>query len=194
MKISTKTLLTLALGAVTLLSACIPSVHPFYSSQDRLFDKRLLGEWEKKDAGGDLETWLFERGSDQACKLTVTDKDGKTGVFTAQLFKINESLFLDIIPEEVKLNSGQAELVGMALIPGHLLIHVSQLGPELKLAFFDFDWLSKHLEANPAALLHHREDKRMVLTASTDDLRRFVVRHLESGLFGDVSVFAKLAN
>jgi hypothetical protein len=64
------------------------------------------------------------------------------------------------------------------MYPGHLLVRVPQLEPELKLAFFDFDWLQKHLEKNPKALAHHKEGDHIVLTAGTRDLQRFVLKHL----------------
>ena len=67
------------------------------------------------------------------------------------------------------------------MFPGHLLVRVSQLEPELKLAFFDFDWLQKYLEKNPKALAHHQEGDRIVLTAGTRDLQKFVLKHLGEG-------------
>jgi hypothetical protein len=68
------------------------------------------------------------------------------------------------------------------MFPGHLLLRVPQLGPELKLAFCDCDWLKKHLAANPKALAHRVEQKdHILLTASTRDLQRFVLKHLAEG-------------
>ena len=58
-----------------------------------------------------------------------------------------------------------------------------QFEPELKLAFFNFDWLGKFLEKNPKALAHHAEDTkdkeggRLILTAGTRDLQKFVLKH-----------------
>ena len=78
------------------------------------------------------------------------------------------------------------------MFPGHLLVRVSQLGPELKLAMTDFDWLSKHLKADPKTLAHHIEGERVILTASTRDLQRFVLKHLDKGeLFGEPSAMVR---
>lgn len=72
-------------------------------------------------------------------------------------------------------------MVGAAVFPGHLLIQVPQLGPNLKLAFFDYDWLAKFLEKHPKAIAHHFEEKRAVLTATSAALQRFVLKHLGEG-------------
>ena len=53
-----------------------------------------------------------------------------------------------------------------------------QIEPNLKLALFDFDWLQEYLQKNPKALAHHKEGDRIVLTAGTRDLQKFVLKHL----------------
>ncbi len=67
------------------------------------------------------------------------------------------------------------------MFPGHLLVRVWQLEPELKLALFDFDWLKKHLEKNPEALAHRTENGSILLTAETRALQKFVLKHLADG-------------
>jgi hypothetical protein len=67
------------------------------------------------------------------------------------------------------------------MFPGHLLVRVSQIAPELKLALFNFDWLCQQLTNNPSLLAHHREDDGFVLTANTRALQRFVLKHLAEG-------------
>ena len=189
-----KTLFTLG-AALTLLSACVPSVNPFYSSGDTLCDPRLLGEWREKGKADGTPTWFFETGEDKSYKLTVTEDKGKQGVFNAHLFKLQGELFLDILPSDCKFDPEQADLVGFALFPGHLLLRVSRVEPSLMLAFCDYDWVDHHLEENPAALAHHREGKRLLLTAGTPDLRRFVLAHLREGeLFKPADEFVRTAD
>jgi hypothetical protein len=50
-----------------------------------------------------------------------------------------------------------------------------------------YDWLGQLLATNPAALRHlviktgdKPEDRRIVLTADTPELQRFVIRHLKT--------------
>jgi len=167
-----------------LLAACIPSINPFYTDKDVVFEPKLLGEWQEKEKADEPEIWKFEEGKDKAYKLTITEKEGKQGEFEAHLFKLNQEYFLDILASEIGTNV--ADLVKASLIPGHLLLRVSQIDPELKLAMVDFDWLDKHLKEHPKALAHHRDDDRIFLTAETADLQSFVLKHL-----GEDELFAK---
>ena len=175
----------ITLAAVALLwAACIPSVNPFYTEKDVVFEPKLLGEWQEKEKADEPEVWKFEEGKDKAYKLTVTEKEGKQGEFEAHLFKLKQEYFLDIVASEIGTNV--ADLVKVSLIPGHLLLRVSQIDPGLKLAMVDFDWLDKHLKEHPKALAHHRDDDRIFLTAETADLQSFVLKHL-----GEDELFAK---
>lgn len=170
-------------AAALLLSACIPSVNPFYTDKDIVFDARLIGAWQEKESD-QPEAWKFEQGEDKAYKLTTTDKEGKQGEFKVHLFKLKQDYFLDLVPSECNYATNQADLVAFAMFPGHLLMRVTQLEPELQLAGFDYDWLEKHLETNPKALAHHKDGDRIVLTADTKALQRFVLKH-----FGDEELF-----
>jgi hypothetical protein len=63
------------------------------------------------------------------------------------------------------------------MIPGHLILRVPQIEPELQLAYCDYQWLDKFLKANPKALAHRKQDDAILLTATTRELQRFVLRH-----------------
>ena len=172
-------------AAGLLLSACIPSVNPFYTDKDVIFATSLLGEWQVKDKEDEPQHWRFERGNGTDYALTVRDDEGKEGEFKATLFKLKDHQFLDLLPTECEYATNQADLVAFSMFRGHLLVHVAQMEPELRMAFFDFEWLADHLKENPKALPHGGEDG-LVLTASTRQLQRFVLRHLEEGaLFSD---------
>jgi hypothetical protein len=177
-------LIALAAAAV-LLCSCIPSVNPFYTEKDIIFDARLLGEWQEKGKSDEPDIWEFEVAGTNAYKLTITEKEGKQGRFNAHLFKLEQHCFLDLVPRDCEYATNQATLVGASMFPGHLLAWVPQLEPELKLALFDFDWLKKHLEKNPKALAYHVEDERIVLTDDTRRLQRFVLKHLGEGKLFD---------
>jgi hypothetical protein len=168
----------LAIAAVAiLLAACIPSVNPFYTEKDVVFDPHLVGEWRDKEKSDDPEVWKFEQSTNNAYDLTVIE-EGKTGKFRAHLFKLKQERFLDLIPTECDYATNQAYLVGVSMFPGHLLMRVGQTDPELKMAVCDYEWLGKYLQKNPKALSHHTEYENMALTADTRDLQTFVLNHL----------------
>lgn len=179
-------------AAAILAAACIPSVNPFYTDKDVVFDQRLLGEWQEKGNTNNPELWKFEKSSNNTFKLTVIEQEGKTGEFAAHLFKLKQEQFLDLIPTDCNFATNQADLVAFSMFPGHLLVHVPQIEPELNPAFFDFDWLDKYLKQNPKALAHHTEYDRVVLTADTSDLQKFVLKHLGTNeLFKESGVMVR---
>jgi hypothetical protein len=170
----------LAMSAL-LFGACIPSVNPFYTAKDVIFDAALTGEWRTKDSTKKQEQWQFEPGEGKSYNLTITDADLKTGAFEARLFTLKTDRFLDIVPSDPQFATNQVDLVGCAVFPGHLLVRVSQTESELKLRFCNFDWLEKFLQEHPNALAHRTEGKRILLTAATADLQKFVLEHLGDG-------------
>ncbi|HWD93212.1 MAG TPA: hypothetical protein VG938_12785 [Verrucomicrobiae bacterium] len=173
-----KRTLTACAAAAVLLAACIPSVNPFYTEKDVVMDQRLLGGWQEKGNADNPDVWQFERSTNgNSFNLTITE-NGRTGEFSAHLFKLKTEEFLDLIPTDCDYATNQADLVAVSMFPGHLLVHVPQIEPALKLEFFNFDWLEKYLEKNPGALEHHREGERIVLTADTRALQNFVLKHL----------------
>ncbi len=174
-----------------LLAGCVPSINSFYAEKDLIFAPSLVGEWTAKN-DSDQSQWRFEKLEDKAYKLTVTEAKTKTGEFTAHLFKLGKETFLDIVPSKCTYDPDQADLVSFAMFPGHLLLRVSQIEPELKVAAFDFDWLTGYLEDHPKAIAHHKEADAIILTAETADLQHFVLEHLGEGqLFAKTGVLAR---
>jgi hypothetical protein len=186
-------------AAAVLLAACIPSVNPFYTDKDVIFDGQLLGRWQEKGNTNAPEIWTFEKSGDKAFKLTVLEQ-GKTGEFEAHLFKIKNEQFLDLTPSRCEFGASQADLIAYSMFPGHLLVRVPQIDTELKLSFFNFDWLYTYLTNHPGALAHHfeklgAEDSRIVLTADTRDLQKFVLKHLGTNeLFKDEGEMVRISN
>lgn len=164
-----------------LLSACLPSVNPFYTEKDVVFDSDLVGEWRIEGETKPSGIWKIEKTDSKAYKLTTTEPDGKQGEFAVHLFKLEKDCFLDMVPSDCTYGPKQTDNVAAAMFPGHLLLRVTLRASQLKVASTDFVWLEKHLTANPKALAHHVADKRLLLTADTRALQRFVLKHLGDG-------------
>ena len=171
--------------SVLALTACIPSVNPFYTEKDLTFDDRLVGQWQAEPN----EVWKFEADGENNYKLTVAEKDNKEGEFRARLFKIEDAHYLDVIPTKCNFSNKQADMVSSAMFSGHLLMSVAQFQPDLKIAFCDYDWLQKFLKNTPSALAHRVEGDSLLITASTSDLQKFVANHATE-LFQEAKLFA----
>jgi hypothetical protein len=72
-------------------------------------------------------------------------------------------------------------------VPSHILARVTQITPTIKMSELSYDWLKELLATNPTALRHlvvktgdKPEDRRIVLTADTAELQRFVLSHLKT--------------
>jgi len=174
----------IALGILMVTAGCIRSLHPLYTEEDVVFEPGLIGEWAEE---GDDETWAFSKKSENAYKFVYTDGQGKQGTFSAHLSKIEGHLFLDFFPEEP--DTDKNDFYQFHLLPVHTFAHVKQIEPTLQMRFPDPDWLEELLEENPNAIRHEIvEDVGLLLTASTQELQAFWLKHLTTeDAFGDFS-------
>lgn len=186
--------LAAVIGAVFAFSACIPSVNPFYTEKDLRFEPRLVGAWENV-AEGRSEHWEFLKKDDRTYDLTIGDSEGKKGHLLARCFTLKGEMFLDLLPAECEFDKTQADVVNCSMFPGHLLARISPGDAELKVVFMNMDWLDKLLKDEPKSLTHLRDNDRVLLTAGTRELQRFVLKHIRgSDLFKDWSVFKRASN
>ncbi len=179
-----KRLSILALAAlIGALAACVPSLQPFYSQNDIVFDPALVGSWSQDNSS---ESWKYEKNGEKSYTLTYTDKNGQEGRFEATLFNLGEHRFLDLFPEGDSLEASETpSFYRFHLMPLHTVARVDSVGPTLVMAFMSPKWLEKKLEEDPGALEHREVRNRTIITAPTDELRAFVKEHAEGeGLFG----------
>ena len=165
-------LLFYALTAISL--GCLPvmSLHPLYQEKDLAFEKELLGTWVDGDDPNDSDsTWQFARSDDskKQYQLIVTDEEGRKGIFTANLVKLDNLLVLDIHPE--KFPSGAETVEDMNLpynafffIPVHTFVKVDFITPIAD--------VGKHIDKpdpNVLKQLSKNYDYAMVLRLTDDD-------------------------
>jgi hypothetical protein len=171
-----KLALSLTTVGLIITGCVVTSVHPFYLEKDVVSGAPLFGHWtNSQDAG---ERWVFEPVTEKSLKLTCISGN-ETNLVAAHLFKLGEDTFLDLFP----LKPDAAGLPPP--IPSHLLLRVVQLRPTLKMAALDHDWLMKLVQESPRTIAHvlirdgDQGDKyRVVLTAETSELQRFVRKQL----------------
>lgn len=160
-----------------LLAGCVvTSVCPFYAENDLVFEPALIGDWIKPGNDSEREIWKFENSGDAAYRFTLIE-ERKATVMEAHTFKLQGQLFLDIASIDQDIH----------VIPPHYLLKVSRLSPDLQMAELNNDWLKDLLTKDPAAIPHHLvksgdkpEDLRVVLTADTPELQKFVLSHLNT--------------
>ena len=184
-----------------LASGCVPviSLHPLFSEEDTVFEKKLLGTWID-DANGPHTTWQFGDINEpkNAYKLIFTDEEGKKGSFVARLVKLQDKLFMDVYPSEMPSDVNDPAKTAWPynaffLIPAHTFLKINSIEPTLKMQLTLESETKDLLTQEPEAVKHTFVGDRLVLTASTKELRAFVLKYADdSRLFtGDVALVRK---
>jgi len=169
-------------------TGCVRSVHPFYTDAQLTYDPAVVGTWS--DAERNNAFTITADAEQKQYSVAYTDKDGKVGHFIVHLAKLERlqpppQLLADIVPDEPKLEEN--DTYKAHLLPLHSFMLVSYNAAEMKLRMMDRDWLDKFLQSHPDALKHERIGQdQTILTASTDELQKFILNNLETkDAFGD---------
>lgn len=185
-----KTIFSLFL--LLLFTSCILSLYPFYTENDIIFEPSLLGQWESEEG----ELWEFSKNDSESYIFKYTDSDGETGIFKAHLAKVDGHLFLDLRPEmkEEDLESIPGNpFYYLHFIRAHSFFYIEQIEPTLKITSPHYRWVESLLEEEPDAIRHEVLDSMIVLSASTEELQEFWIKHLETKeAFHEPSTFVRL--
>ena len=173
-KISPDRGLLIALLAVLLLSACIPSLQPFYTEKDLVFEPSLVGSFGETEGSA---TWTFTKSADREYKLTIKDKE-KSSSFATHLFKLRNDHFIDLYAVKESLDDCPREdFFKASLIPGHLVLKLPSFSPNLTLQVMDEEAIKEYLKANKGAVPHSFiELGRLVFTGSSEQMGDFLKR------------------
>lgn len=148
----------------------------------------MTGIWKSNDSN----VWNFTPSEDhREYALIVDEGDGEIGHFIATPFKVNGKDFIDIYPNSD--NDHRASLsfyYHLHRFPVHSLLYIDKTSSQFRVLATNFVWLQKHLEAHPDALAHELvEDGFPIVTASTEELQNFWLKHLETeGAFADTEL------
>jgi len=165
-----------------LLGGCVPvlSLHPLYTEKDVVFDEKLLSIWTDDSNG----TWEFKR-AEKAYELIVSDEEGKRGLFITHLVKLENRLFLDVYPANLPFGPPEDPnkiwfFNAFFFVPAHTFIKINAIEPQLKMQLTIEDKMEKLLKEDPNAVKYERfEDDRLILTASTRQLQKFVLKYAD---------------
>ena len=167
-------------------SACVPSIHPLYSSAELTSDTALIGTWEEK---GSAEKWEFSMKTENEYKVVYTE-EGKRGEFKGMLFKLGGNIFLDLYPAAPALT--QNDFYRGHLLSLHTFAKLTPDGTGYQVSFLKPEWLKSHLEKDPAALRHTVIDGQILITDSTANMQKFIVSNAAAPeAFAPVALYKK---
>jgi len=183
------------------LGGCVPimSLQPLYIEEDTVFEKKLLGTWVS-DPNGPHSTWQFSDINEpkNAYKLIFTDEEGKKGSFMAKLVKLQDKLFMDVYPSEMPSDVNDPAKTAWRynaffLIPAHTFLKIDSIEPALKIRLTLESEMKDLLTDEPEAVRHTFVGDRLLLTASTKELRAFVLKYADDKRMftGDVALVRK---
>lgn len=178
-----KTKWWVGLLAAVIAAGCVPSLHPWFSDKDVVFEEKLLGVWEQEDEDN---LWIFERGDGESkgYQLTITSKEKDPALLQAHLFKINGKFYLDMYPAEDSLESSndffKIHLAGM-----HQLLRIDAIQPTVQFRMLNPETIGKMLKEKPDLIDHEspEDDEGILLTAATEKLQKFLAENSDAEKF-----------
>jgi hypothetical protein len=187
MRKSALSLVSLAL--CILLAGCGPqeSLFPLYADDDIYFDESLNGHWRMIDSpeqksDNDLHL-LFKGDKDGRVYVVVgrSEKNKDARIFMeARLVRIGKYEFIDFeTPSDRRLEDEKIRDQVFPAVTGHIFGRVSRERGGLKLSFLDDKWVSDEAKADRLKLLHVDTPDGILLSASTSDLKQFILEHAE---------------
>lgn len=191
----TRIVLFIVLILAFVLPGCVYSLYPIYTDNDLVYDNKLEGVWSSY---GDKNVWKFEnllqhelapykdkaeRAEKEKFKktyinsktylLSYTEK-GDTRSMYANIARLGDNMFLDLFPDPNNLKDCPFE---DQYVPVHTYAKLKMIGNRLEFYFFDSEFLYKLLDQNTARIKHESFNDYKIITASTDELQKFVVKY-----------------
>lgn len=168
--------LMISLGILIILAGCVPSIYPLYTNKDVIFDPSLIGSWLIEDED---ETWTFAPGDGRSYDMSVSGDDS-TAVFRAHLVELDGHRFLDVCPNPPGWSdSPYSDL----MLPLHWFGPVSVVGDTMAIALIDPDDLAALADSGIAIPSYVDVHFLRVLTASTEELQKFVTKNPANDVF-----------
>lgn len=184
----TKPLLLALLLAVIVSSCIVKSLHPFYKPKDVIFKKELIGTWLDQESNKwTIKQTVHHPGGpipgnpadslQNNYSVSYTDKDG-TSKFIVHLFQLNHQLYVDFYPDDVNV----PDLTAFHLVKAHSIAKIGISKDSLSIKWFNEAWLADLLKNNKIRISHetiHKkyQDDSYILTASTDELQKFLIKY-----------------
>jgi len=177
----TKNALFLIVVLITAQSCTIFSLNPLYHEEDLIDEPELLGFWKAKDERGEYAS--FEKHEDKKYIFRWMGEDEgphdlDTISYEAGLLKVGDHYFIDLYPYYDQ-GFEESDYLFRGFIPTHAVLKIEWKNDELKLYAFSYDRLYELFEQNRIRIRHQTFDDYIVITASTDELQKFIKKYAD---------------
>ena len=192
-----------------IFSSCVTSIHRLVTYDKVVAEERVTGTWDQDGMKITVST-LFSsplvqeyKGNNKNIFSGVEKKDSillshsyflryeKNGAkydMMASFIRLNDQLFLDLIPVNVDSVSANSSFSGFKdigagggdWVPSHTFAKVVFHGDKkMELQFLGSEYLVNEIEKGNVAIKHEKDDlfDSMVITASSEDLQKFLLKY-----------------
>ena len=150
---------------------CVYSVHPLFGDEELVIRQELLGRWQVDD-----ETfWEFSLTDDNRYDVLHVDR-GDTTYLEAGLGLVGDTYFLDFAIDNIDKLS---DMELFHLFPTHTFAKVSFRESRIVLEWFATQWLENLIKDKRIRIKHELENKQVLLTASTEELQKFLRKYAD---------------
>jgi len=175
-------IIAVALIAVCLQGCIVKSIHPFFKESDVIYQEALEGTWQDQDKN----KWVIHKNPFKPNSYELHySKSGRNVALLGHLFTIEGDMYFDMIP--IEDNSEEALVYDLHLLPTHSIAKVDKLTKQdVVIKWFNEEWLRKMFTQNRIKISHElvmdenpqsEDDGMYLLTASTDELQKFVAKY-----------------
>ncbi|MEN8249190.1 MAG: hypothetical protein ABFS32_09690 [Bacteroidota bacterium] len=168
----------LILGLVAFIGCGVFSIHPLYHEEDLIVNLDLVGIWENID---DKDYIRIDTIKDKKYRFMWYEAED-TIYFEAGLVKLDNHYFFDMYPYDDP-NTEDSEIgdnFWKNFIPAHSFTKLELKEDTISMAEFDSKRLITLFKENRVRLAHELpDDNYVVITASTNDLQKFVSRYAD---------------
>ncbi len=176
------------LALIICLGCWVNSLHSIYNQGDLMYDKALVGTWEK--AEGSQERWKLEISqgpvmdgptydmvfSSEKCKddTKPCEPEGKPLHWQGRLARIGDNLFLEVTTREDSPDE-------LHLVAAHSFYKINLQPSVFRATFMDDEWLRNRLTDKKISIAHYATGGGLagdiVLTAETEDVRKLLLQY-----------------
>jgi hypothetical protein len=195
-------ILVFVLTLVLLQGCLVKSLHPFFKDSDVVFKKELINNW--KDQEGARWEILPVKESKVAYELRHYQSGGEQPdeMFVAHLFNLHGQLYLDFFP--IARDDSDAAMFDMHMLPTHTIARIESISDrEIQIRWLNEEWLQSLFDQNKIRISHEvvynpitqdRSNMGYVLTASTDEMQKFIIKYgdEDKAFIDDNTVWLKL--
>ena len=191
----TRNALLLMIVLITVQSCTIFSLNPLYHDEDLMDVPELKGVWMDTKEGDEYVSFENYEGKKFIFRY-IEEHDNKVDIdtvsFEAGLLKIGDHFFIDLYPY-YDADLEEADYLFRGFIPTHTFLKIEYEKEDLKLYIFSYDRLNELFKQNRIRIKHQMFDDYIVITASTNELQKFIEKYADDEkAFDDPGKFIKI--